>query len=255
MAMKVLAGPQTDCTQCSRSIGAVSYTVRDREGEYCSAACRDTAVPASGRKGKMKVKAKEFGGAPVQRHLCDNCGIPIVFAVRGRDGEYCSNRCFEAKERKDDMANAKKKKAKEELPDEETFFEPDEEEEVAEEPAAEEAAAEPDEEEKGKPVKKTKAKKSAAKAKPTAPAKKAPKGKAPKEKAAPKKADGGKENLKETVIAMLRAKGGTTIDALMKATGWQAHSVRGLLSTLKSKAGIKVVSAKEEGGKRTYSAK
>ena len=33
-----------------------------------------------------------------------------------------------------------------------------------------------------------------------------------------------------TAIAMLRSPRGTTIDGLMKATGWQQHSVRGFLA-------------------------
>lgn len=33
-----------------------------------------------------------------------------------------------------------------------------------------------------------------------------------------------------TAIEMLRSPGGTTIDALMKATKWQQHSVRGFLA-------------------------
>lgn len=33
-----------------------------------------------------------------------------------------------------------------------------------------------------------------------------------------------------TAIEMLRSPGGTTIDALMKATHWQQHSVRGFLA-------------------------
>lgn len=34
----------------------------------------------------------------------------------------------------------------------------------------------------------------------------------------------------ESVLAMLRRHGGTTIDAIGRATGWQAHSVRGFLA-------------------------
>ena len=42
----------------------------------------------------------------------------------------------------------------------------------------------------------------------------------------------------------------------MKATSWQAHSVRGFISgTLRKKLGLNVVSTKGEDGERTYSIK
>ena len=42
----------------------------------------------------------------------------------------------------------------------------------------------------------------------------------------------------------------------MKATGWQAHSVRGFLSgTVSKKMGLAVTSLKGEDGDRTYSVK
>jgi hypothetical protein len=48
-----------------------------------------------------------------------------------------------------------------------------------------------------------------------------------------------------------RAKGATLAE-LMKATGWQAHSVRGFLSTASKKHGLKFDSAKNESGERVY---
>ncbi|MGD0134512.1 MAG: DUF3489 domain-containing protein [Bryobacteraceae bacterium] len=48
--------------------------------------------------------------------------------------------------------------------------------------------------------------------------------------------------------------GGVTAKELMKATGWQPHSVRGFLSgTIRKKMGLEVRSTKGEGGERTYS--
>ncbi len=52
----------------------------------------------------------------------------------------------------------------------------------------------------------------------------------------------------DTVISMLRAKGGASIEEVIKATGWQAHSVRGAISgQLKKKLGLNVLSEKVEG--------
>ena len=48
-----------------------------------------------------------------------------------------------------------------------------------------------------------------------------------------------------------RAKGATLAE-IMKATGWQAHSVRGFLSTAAKKHRIKVESSKNEAGDRVY---
>jgi len=45
------------------------------------------------------------------------------------------------------------------------------------------------------------------------------------------------------VVEMLRTPTGSTINAIMKATGWQAHSVRGAISgAIKKKLGLKVTS-------------
>jgi hypothetical protein len=55
------------------------------------------------------------------------------------------------------------------------------------------------------------------------------------------------------VLALLKRPGGASLDQLRKATGWQAHSVRGFLSgTLKKKMGLRIASNKLEGGQRTY---
>ncbi len=55
------------------------------------------------------------------------------------------------------------------------------------------------------------------------------------------------------VITMLRGSKGATIDALVKATGWQPHSVRGLIAgALKKRLGLKVVISKPGDGQRVY---
>jgi len=56
------------------------------------------------------------------------------------------------------------------------------------------------------------------------------------------------------ILDLLMRPGGVTAKELMKATGWQPHSVRGFLSgTIRKKMGLNVVSAKSEDGDRTYS--
>jgi Protein of unknown function (DUF3489) len=58
------------------------------------------------------------------------------------------------------------------------------------------------------------------------------------------------------VLDLLKRPDGATLKELMKATSWQAHSVRGFLSgSIGKKLGLKVTSIKDEGGERTYSVK
>ena len=85
-------------------------------------------------------------------------------------------------------------------------------------------------------------------AKKASPAKKAPK--AAKEKGT---RDGSKASK---VLDLLKRTEGATLAELMKATGWQPHSVRGFLSgTVSKKLGLTVTSTKVEDGERTYSIK
>jgi hypothetical protein len=58
------------------------------------------------------------------------------------------------------------------------------------------------------------------------------------------------------VLDLLKRPGGATAKELMKATGWQPHSVRGFLSgTVGKKFGLAVSSTKGEDGERSYSVK
>jgi hypothetical protein len=55
------------------------------------------------------------------------------------------------------------------------------------------------------------------------------------------------------LLALLRQSKGATLGELMKATGWQAHSVRGFISgALRKKLGLTVDSTKREDGDRLY---
>jgi hypothetical protein len=54
------------------------------------------------------------------------------------------------------------------------------------------------------------------------------------------------------ILALIGRAKGTTLGEIMKATDWQAHSVRGFLSTAAKKHKLKIESAKNEAGERTY---
>jgi Protein of unknown function (DUF3489) len=57
------------------------------------------------------------------------------------------------------------------------------------------------------------------------------------------------------VVALVARTNGATLAELMKATGWQAHSVRGFLSTASSKRGLTIQSLKNGKGERVYRVK
>jgi Protein of unknown function (DUF3489) len=75
-------------------------------------------------------------------------------------------------------------------------------------------------------------------AKSTAPAKRA---------SAPRAASKGAK-----ILEMIGRAKGATLAEIMKATDWQAHSVRGFISTAAKKQAIKIESAKSDAGERTY---
>ncbi|MBO6726541.1 MAG: DUF3489 domain-containing protein [Rhizobiaceae bacterium] len=68
-------------------------------------------------------------------------------------------------------------------------------------------------------------------------------------------ATGGRQKATKSsaVLKLLRSGKGATIAAMMEATGWQAHSVRGFLSgTVKKKLGLTVESETGKDGTRRY---
>jgi len=54
------------------------------------------------------------------------------------------------------------------------------------------------------------------------------------------------------VIAMLQSPAGTTIAAIMKATGWQQHSVRGFLASVVRKRLMLKLASNKVNGNRIY---
>ena len=88
-----------------------------------------------------------------------------------------------------------------------------------------------------------------AKAKATAPKKTVKAGKKAAKASAPRA-----ESKGAKILEMIGRAKGATIAEIMKATNWQAHSVRGFISgSLGKKMGLTVESAKRENGERVYS--
>jgi hypothetical protein len=56
-----------------------------------------------------------------------------------------------------------------------------------------------------------------------------------------------RQSKQDAVIALLRRGQGASVDEMMEATDWQAHSVRGFMSgALKKRLGLEVVSEKDK---------
>jgi Protein of unknown function (DUF3489) len=61
---------------------------------------------------------------------------------------------------------------------------------------------------------------------------------------------------REQVLQLLKRPNGATLDAIVSATGWQRHTVRGFIAgTLKTKLGLEVESFKTEAGEHSYRVK
>jgi hypothetical protein len=89
--------------------------------------------------------------------------------------------------------------------------------------------------------------------KPKAVGKKATSGRKPGKTGAKKAASAGVK-VRDEAVKLLSSEGGATLPELMKAFKWQAHSVRGFISILASKHGLKIESSKVD-GVRTYGIK
>ena len=78
--------------------------------------------------------------------------------------------------------------------------------------------------------------------------------KAAKHAKPPKTATGARQGSKtEKVLELLKRPGGASLKDIMKATDWQAHSVRGFLSgTVGKKMRLRTESTKNDAGDRVY---
>jgi hypothetical protein len=91
------------------------------------------------------------------------------------------------------------------------------------------------------------------KAKAAAPKKEAKAGKKAAKSARPKEARAPRAESKGAkILALISRPKGATLAEIVKATDWQAHSVRGFISTAAKKHKLKIESAKTEAGDRVY---
>jgi len=103
--------PITTCARpgCGRYVPTVPFQVFGQPAKYCSRECCSWALEQhrkrqrklkesneSNEKESMQKIAEDFGDAGIVRRFCDNpaCGRPITLCWKGRDGEYCSNKCL-----------------------------------------------------------------------------------------------------------------------------------------------------------------
>jgi uncharacterized protein DUF3489 len=76
---------------------------------------------------------------------------------------------------------------------------------------------------------------------------------APKKTGKPKRKAARREESKGAkILEMVARAKGATLAEIMKATGWQAHSVRGFISTAGKNHGLAIESAKNDAGDRVY---
>lgn len=76
--------------------------------------------------------------------------------------------------------------------------------------------------------------------------------KATKKAKAPKAPKPPRETKAALILQMIQREGGASVEELVKAAAWQSHSVRGFISNLGRKQGLKIETIKREDGTRAY---
>jgi hypothetical protein len=61
-----------------------------------------------------------------------------------------------------------------------------------------------------------------------------------------------RESKSAKILELIGRSKGATLAEIMSATGWQAHSVRGFISTAGKRHGVQIDSSKNEAGERVY---
>ena len=97
---------------------------------------------------------------------------------------------------------------------------------------------------------KSKVVKGAAKAATATPRRQSPAVRSPNKEGTTSRTSKGPSSKQDTVVALLRQPKGAPVDTIVKATGWQPHSVRGAISgTLKKKLGLVIAFEKSSRGR------
>jgi hypothetical protein len=108
--------------------------------------------------------------------------------------------------------------------------------------------------EKTTPKKATGKKKGAPKSLKTDKAAKPSKGAAKEKKPAKRKNTPRSQGKGAKILEMIGRAKGATLAEIMSVCGWQAHSVRGFISTASKKHGVRIESLKNDAGDRVYRA-
>jgi hypothetical protein len=104
------------------------------------------------------------------------------------------------------------------------------------------------------PQKPTSQKKSVPKSRKTGQAAKPSTGTAKEKKPAKSKSAPRKQGKGAKILEMIGRAKGATLSEIMSVCSWQAHSVRGFISTARKKHGVRVESLKNDAGDRVYRA-